>query len=84
MHMTPSRELASDPAPLPGGEWQRYDHVLPLMAAIIKGVWNDDDRPAGRDEDAPVPGRPPAHEDIPPIDHAPVPPLTEPDDTEGG
>jgi hypothetical protein len=36
----------------------------------------------GIDDD--VPGRQPAPAEPPPLDHAPVPPLTTPDDTEGG
>ena len=36
------------------------------------------------DEDVPAPGEQPAVEDVPVIDHAPVPPLTTPGDTEGG
>jgi len=36
------------------------------------------------EEEAPSPGEQPVQEDLPMIDHAPVAPLTEPDDTEGG
>ena len=36
------------------------------------------------DREEPVPGEQPVLEDAPPIDHAPVPPLTEPEDTDGG
>lgn len=42
--------------------------------------------PAGRPDQQTerVPGEQPAQQDAPPIDDAPVPPLTVPDDTEGG
>lgn len=39
-------------------------------------------RPAQQNEQ--VPGEQPATQDAPPIDDAPVPPLTVPEDTEGG
>ena len=35
-------------------------------------------------EEQPVPGEQPAPQEPPPIDHAPVPPLTAPEDTSGG
>jgi hypothetical protein len=35
-------------------------------------------------DDTPVPGEQPEIQQIPPIDDAPVPPLTAPDDTHGG
>jgi hypothetical protein len=38
--------------------------------------------PTGPDDNGP--GRQPAPEEPPPLDHAPVPPLTAPEDTEGG
>jgi hypothetical protein len=37
-----------------------------------------------QEEDQPVPGEQPVLEEVAPIDDAPVPPLTTPDDTEGG
>jgi hypothetical protein len=40
--------------------------------------------PKFEDEERPAPGEQSKAEEPPPIDHAPVPPLTEPDDTEGG
>lgn len=39
---------------------------------------------AGTTDDTPVPGEQPKTEQVPPIDYAPVPPLTTPADTEGG
>ena len=42
-----------------------------------------DDRLRDADE-PPTPGEQPIIEDVPPIDHAPVAPLTTPEDTEGG
>jgi hypothetical protein len=47
-------------------------------------VRNADRNPMDYEEDRPIPSEQPPIEDIPPIDHAPVPPLTEPEDTEGG
>lgn len=57
-----------------------YDPVKPA----VPGRWSDAGGSNRAEEEAPAPGEQPAVEEVPPIDHAPVPPLTTPDDTSGG
>jgi len=49
------------------------------MSIQVDGIEMND-----HDEDPPTPGEQPAPTEAPPIDDAPVPPLTAPEDTEGG
>jgi hypothetical protein len=67
-------------------KWQ-YDAGGSLASISAQGESMYDDAAGSRDEtieEAPLPGEPPAIEQVPPIDEAPVPPLTAPDDTQGG
>ena len=51
---------------------------------MINNKWQVAERVANDSEDPPPPGEMPATEDAQPLDDAPVPPLTTPEDTEGG
>jgi hypothetical protein len=56
-----------------------------VRATMNEKERHDVQNQTGRDrDDGRTPGEQPTHDDVPPIDDAPVPALTEPDDTEGG
>jgi hypothetical protein len=56
----------------------------PVKAALPRGQSATGNERGRGEDDQPAPGEQPATEELSPIDHAAVPPLTTPDDTSGG